>query len=220
MEFLKAHLFVYTFSAIALLLCGCDTYGDETDPDSKVRIRDKVFLDRLIDAGVDKDGDGKISYAEAEKVYHLDVSVIGFDRIKRLDGIEAFVNLRTLDCSANTHIRYLDISNFASLRYLDCELNNIKTLDPSNNTALTYLNCYENELESLDLKSNTALEFLNCNSNRYMEYLDISNCNSLKQLSIVNIFDLTVCIWETFWSDSVEIYTSWMQGVNYTTDCP
>jgi Leucine-rich repeat (LRR) protein len=63
-----------------------------------VEIPDTAFLHALIDEGVDTNGDSLISYAEAEAITTLNVT---HRNISNLTGIEAFVNLDTLDCSFN-----------------------------------------------------------------------------------------------------------------------
>jgi hypothetical protein len=97
-----------------------------------VSIPDTAFLYALLDEGVDGDGDSLISQYEAEAVMSLDVSDRG---ISDMTGIEAFVNLDTLDCSGNA----------------------IDSLDVSMNVAITDLACGNNALNYLDLSHNTAL---------------------------------------------------------------
>ncbi len=85
----------------------------ETNPDKRT-IPDKNFLNALVELGVDTNGDSIISPTEAEKITYLDVSGKG---ISDLSGIEAFVNLDTLDCCENQLTR-LDLSNNILLKYL------------------------------------------------------------------------------------------------------
>ena len=82
----------------------------------QVTITDENFLNTLIELGIDKNGDGKISSAEAKAVTSLDVSG---ESISDLTGIELFVNLVTLICSAN-QLTSLDVSNNTVLEILDC----------------------------------------------------------------------------------------------------
>ena len=85
------------------LLCQCKK--DEPKPD--FTITDNNFLEALIENGLDTNGDGIISTTEAEKRKYLNVSGYG---ISDMTGIEAFVNLDSLDCSDNK-LTTLDISN-------------------------------------------------------------------------------------------------------------
>jgi Leucine-rich repeat (LRR) protein len=63
-----------------------------------VNIPDTAFLYALIDESVDTNGDSLISYAEAEAVTYLEFS---YKIISDMTGIEAFINLDTLDCYHN-----------------------------------------------------------------------------------------------------------------------
>ncbi len=111
-----------------------------------VRITDDNFLNALIELGIDTDGDGQISNAEAEVVSSLDVSgtyeTPGL--ITDMIGIEKFVNLDTLRCGYNQLI-VLDVSNLTALNTLVCSHNLLSSVDVSANTALTHLFCTENQ---------------------------------------------------------------------------
>jgi hypothetical protein len=67
--------------------------------------------------------------------------------ITNMKGIEAFINLDTLNCSCN-ELSSLDVSYLLDLRYLGCGSNQLTSLDLSNNTSLGlalgnyYLYCY------------------------------------------------------------------------------
>ena len=104
-----------------------------------VNIPDDAFLNALIELGVDTNGDGIVSPAEAEVITYLDVSGEG---ISEMTGIEAFVNLEFLDCSCNL-ITSLDISNNTALRILKINYGSVwicnsllNELDVSNNLEL------------------------------------------------------------------------------------
>ena len=96
---IKALLFIITLA----FLCHCD----KNDPNPSINIPNNNFLNALIELGVDTDGDGIISAAEAEEITYLDV---GVQEISDLTGIEAFVNLDTLNCGRN-QLTSLDVSN-------------------------------------------------------------------------------------------------------------
>ncbi len=118
-------------------------------PDS-VYIPDREFLYKLIDQGVDTNGDSLIIYAEAEAVKVLDVhdgswygSIEPY--LYSLIGVEASINLDTLICNGN-RIKQLDISKNTGLTHLDCGGNALTSLDVSKNNALTSLDCSFNHL--------------------------------------------------------------------------
>jgi len=163
-----------------------------------VEIPDTSFLSALIEKGVDTNGDELISVEEAAAVTYLDVSgemecqwwiCTPIGEITSLKGIETFINLDTLICSANL-IDSLDLSKNTFLRYLDCSLNKrkddtvryLKSLKVTECSALTYLDCSSNGLKSLDVTKNTELLNLNCSNNNLLE-LDISKNSKLTGLS-------------------------------------
>ncbi len=109
---------ILLFLLIVVILGQCKK---DPEPEPKVTIPDNNFLNALIELGVDTDGDGIISPAEAEVIISLDVSE---DSISDMTGIEAFVNLDTLDCFIN-QLTSLDLSNNTALTYLDCVWNHL-----------------------------------------------------------------------------------------------
>ena len=84
-------------------------------PEETISIPNDAFLNALIELGVDTNGDGEISPSEAEAVTTLNVS--RDTSITDMTGIEAFVNLRILNCSCNP-LSSLDISNNVELLIL------------------------------------------------------------------------------------------------------
>ncbi len=125
--------------ALIVLLTQCEK-EHEPDPEPEVSIPDNNFLNALIESGVDTNGDGKISHAEAGMVRSLDVSE---DSISDMTGIEKFVNLDTLDCSRN-QLTSFDISSNIQLKELNCRKNQIIELDISNNIHLQKIICHQN----------------------------------------------------------------------------
>ncbi len=172
-----------------------------------VEIPDTNFLIALIDNGVDVNTDGSISYEEAEGIYGG--LYIGSKRISDLTGIEAFVNIDTLDCSNN----YLTILNVSNQR--------ISFLDVSYNSALTTLDCQNNRLHDLKLDGCKALTELNCSYNPLIS-LDIHICINLEILNIDSMPDLySVWVWEKpFPPSGIEVSRQGSENVIYTTVYP
>jgi hypothetical protein len=170
-----------------------------------VNIPDTAFLHALIDEGVDTNGDSLISYEEAESINFLDVSgvdVFGNCLSNRgiisLDGIEAFINLDTLDCSCNSIVT-LNLSSNNDLIVLKCYGNQLVSLDVSKNTSLKQLWCTNNKLTSLNVSKNTALELLLIN---YMPNL------------------YKVCVWEMpFPLEWPDLQFEESPNVYFITDC-
>jgi hypothetical protein len=133
--------------------------------DQIINIPDKMFLNALIDQGVDLNGDSLISYGEAALKNGL-----GFynKNIVDLTGIEAFINLTELSCDHN-NLTYLDVSSCKGLIKLRCSYNQLNHLNVSNCIALRDLRCNDNELTSLNVSNNTALTFLDCGNNNLQE---------------------------------------------------
>jgi hypothetical protein len=143
-----------------------------------VNIPDANFKNALISAGVDKDKDGEISYAEAEAITNI---VVSNSNISNMTGIEAFINLNILNCGGN-QLTSLNISNNTALTGLDCGYNQLTSLDVSSCKVLVELFCQWNQLTSLDISHNTALSYLDC-TNNYLTYMDVSNNTKLEYLT-------------------------------------
>jgi Leucine-rich repeat (LRR) protein len=201
---------------ISLLLASFFIGCEKDEPNPIVQIPDSNFLNALIELGVDTNGDGIISTAEAEAVISLDVSD---NSISDMTGIEKFVNLDTLKCYSN-QLTSLDFSNNTALIDLWCSGNQLTTLDVSNNAALKHLVCTDNQLTSLIFSDNNALNYLFCDNNQ-LSTLDISNNTALERLSLSQMPNLgQVCVWEMpFPPDGVEVNTTGSPNVYFTLDC-
>lgn len=99
--------------------------------------------------------------------------------ISSLEGIEAFPNLKKLNCGNNS-IQNLDLRQNPKLETLKCNKNQLTQLDLSKNPDIDYLYCSDNQLEQLDV-SHLKLEYLYC-SNNNLEQLDVKNSKWLREL--------------------------------------
>ena len=99
--------------------------------------------------------------------------------ISRLEGIEAFPNLKVLKCGNNS-IQKLDLRQNPKLETLKCNENQLTQLDLSKNPNIDYLYCSENQLEQLDV-SHLQLKYLYCSHND-LEQLDVKNSKLLIEL--------------------------------------
>ena len=172
-------------------------FADDFTPEA-IQFADANFKAYCV-ANFDRDGDGEITFAEAEAVREIEVYT---DDITSLQGIEYFTNLEILKCTplfnrsvsnGSGYTLYnneeevigkltsIDVYNNTLLHTLDCSGNQLTSLDVRNNTALTSLNCMYNHITSLDVRNNTALTSLACVNNQ-LTSLDVSNNTELISL--------------------------------------
>ena len=101
--------------------------------------------------------------------------------ISRLEGIEAFPNLKVLNCGSNS-IQKLDLRQNPELEKLICNTNQLTQLDLSKNPKIYHLICSWNQLEQLDVSHLKDLVTLDCSHND-LEQLDVKNSKSLVALN-------------------------------------
>ena len=118
-----------------------------------------------------------LTVEEQRKVDTIDVK--GWN-ISNLKGIEAFPNLKELNCENNS-IQKLDLRQNPKLKTLRCNKNQLTQLDLSKNPDIDYLICSDNRLEQLDVSHLKDLVTLDCSHND-LEQLDVRNCRFLETL--------------------------------------
>ena len=189
-------------------------------PDWAVHVPDQEFLKALIDEGVDQNGDGYISFDEAESVTSLDfggkrnnktLSCAEIFPVFNLKGIEAFMNLDSLDCTCfslktlilsnpsltylkcvNNQLEFLDVTQCKELEHLECHnyvrsesygeiYNTFQNLDLSGNLELMELDCGYTPIQELDLTMNLDLQRLHCAGCELTE-LDVFTNTTLEEL--------------------------------------
>lgn len=144
-----------------------------------VCIPDVNFKNKLINYSptIDLNGDGEIQYTEASTVTVLDVSSLQStpfqDKIFDLTGIEAFVNIQTLQCNFNK-LSTIDLNMLTNLTVFYCIANNLTTIDTSNNANLSTLFCVNNQIASVDFSQNPSLYFVELDNNN-LNTIDVSN---------------------------------------------
>ena len=169
-------------------------------------IPDPVFK-RLILKDYDKNGDGRLSLEEAERISKLNFCT---DSIGSLEGIEYFPNLQNLICNGsdierrtgrltridlrqNNHLRYVETDgnnlkemllpeNYSDIEELHCIYNRLESLNLSGCPKLKLLWCWGNSLTSLNLSANRFLTDLQCAQNNFSEGLDVSSNKELRYL--------------------------------------
>lgn len=123
-----------------------------------VNIPDPIFKDYLVNnLGLDSNNDSEISIAEAQG-FGGALTPTGLG-IADLTGIEAFVNITTLDVY-NNNLTFLDVSNNTFLNRLHCANNQLVTLDVSAIPSLTQVHCQNNQLIELNLANGNNSNFV------------------------------------------------------------
>ena len=144
-----------------------------------VNIPDTNFKTYLLsNSDINKNGDNEIQVSEAN-TFNGKIDCSGKD-IYTLEGIEAFINLKEINCDFN-NLSSLDLSKNSSLIALYCMANKLTSLDTSNNKYLVTLSCYSNQIKNLDLRNNLNLVNLNCFQNQ-LTSLDVSKNLALSVL--------------------------------------
>lgn len=159
------------------------------DPDTayclvNVYIPDSAFKNALRvhnSPVVDINGDGEIQYYEAEMVNNLYVHERG---IASLQGIEAFINLRYLDCSNNV-LTQLDLSQNEKLETLWCKQSQLQSLDIRKCINLEILEIWQNNLTEIDVTQNINLVELDFGSNN-LTSINISQNSLLERMFCTN----------------------------------
>lgn len=170
-----------------------------------VNIPDANFKNLLLNAGtenfygvaknnldvpivIDVNNDGQIQNTEAASVWSL--SLFYNQNIASMEGIEAFINLRLLDCSI-TNITSLDVTGLTNLKELDCSLAHITSLNVSGLNNLERLDCSGCYLVQLDVSGLPNLKYLDCMNNynpiaaevTYLTSVNLSNLPNLEHFN-------------------------------------
>jgi hypothetical protein len=193
---------------LTLLISGCDT-STET---ATVGIPDKAFLNRLLAAGVDQDGDG------LEAFTGLDSLIVTLNPISNINLSENRA-LRVLELTS-CNLTGLDVSSNAELRELNCGRNMLNELDLSGNPLLTRLILNNNLFTSLDLSFNISLETMISCGNR-LTRLDISMLPHLTLIGVDNMpMLMEVCVWSLpFPPEGVTVLQTYSPRIQFTLDC-
>lgn len=180
-------------SIITLNLFGRDC-GDT------ILVKDKNFKKELIKAGVDKNNDQKLQYAEAfsiDSIYIDQKNQQWFEKIGNLNGLDAFKNLRHLTIK-NTGIHSLNVNKLPKLEYLDAS-NNGQYLDEiyvDSCITLKHLDVSSSQIDRINLKKSINLETYINNSSRIRDTLDFVNSANLQKIEMLTNVANTVVKFE------------------------
>ncbi|MEP5338551.1 MAG: T9SS type A sorting domain-containing protein [Algibacter sp.] len=165
----------WTIDANSNYSLGCGTYVPDDNFETYLETHDVAGgIVPIGDAASMGDGfiNNFVPTASISTVTSLNVANL---TISDLTGIEDFLGLLDLNCSANA-LTSLDLSNNTALTTVDCSSNTITDLDFSLNTALTTLDCNDNNLFSLNIKNVPIASFnqfdVTMNSNLYCIEVD------------------------------------------------
>lgn len=173
-----------------------------------VYIPDVNFKSRLLELGtlLDSNADGEIQITEANNFSYgliLPGNAANPGNISDLTGIEAFVNLPTLQCSYNqlttlnvnsntqllslvvnnNNLTSINLNNLTQLTELNCSYNHLEMIDISDNILLASFECGNNDLNSLDVTANANLTSIACETNN-ISNINLTNCPLLTSLNI------------------------------------
>ncbi|MEX0315568.1 MAG: leucine-rich repeat domain-containing protein [Allomuricauda sp.] len=159
--------------ALIILSGACSNDADTLDTAKYIYVPDAQFEMRLINLGIDGDGETnqKVLKSDAVNVEYLDLSSeTTSEEISDLTGIEGFPNLKRLYAIGNK-LSSVDLSNNALLDTLNLAGNNLSTIDLSNNSRLVMLDLKVNDLTSISGLSNAInLRWLNLSFNLFEKY--------------------------------------------------
>lgn len=166
---------------------------------------------------IDTNGNGEIEFSEATEIDYLNVSTYfgSPSSISSIQGIEAFVNLKLLNCSYNI-INTLEVSNLTNLQYFICNDNLLTSLNLSGLNYLKSIRCSGNLLTDVDFSVLPLLESAGCASNQFVS-LDFSNNLFFYDLGAANNLQLTSINLQ----NGVTQNTAWgIQACDGFSNCP
>jgi|GEM_PF-2743925 len=183
----KIFSMVLTLCMLSCIFTGISfATGDE---DITEKFKDPFFLEEVLLAA-DKNGDGRITRAEAEAVKALEITNY---EIVSISGLEYFMNLEAL--SIYVYLGYtgnqtLNVSHMKNLTYLDCSWVGLSGLNVSGCTKLETLYAGGNSIQNLDISGNLALKYLDVSGTR-ISSLDLSAHLELRELYCMDSYYLT-----------------------------
>jgi len=150
-----------------------------------VNVPDPGFKYNLIMNGVDANNDGNIQLSEALATTTLSLHHLVTDYIEDVTGLEAFVNLTSLEMSGWPSLEgTLDVTMMPNLTELYCGVDYLTQINVAGLTHLETLVCEFNPITSLDLTGCTSLKYLDC-SDTGLTTLDLSQTPNLETFKSV-----------------------------------
>ena len=164
----------YSYIFILLVLFSFNSYSQN------IEFSDSVFKEKLIFLGLDQNNDKEISLDEAKHIHKLIIPPPYLENeITDISGIEYFVNLDTLSCTAQ-NLKKVDLNKNSKLQYLNLDSNpELDTIQIDSLSFLSYLNLKNNNVDSINLTHFSHLKELHIN---YKKELDVTKNSELETL--------------------------------------
>jgi Ca2+-binding EF-hand superfamily protein len=137
----------------------------EEDSDTDVLPFEDTAFENYLVSVYDTNKDGGISEKEARAVTKIDCRN---SNVKSLKGIEAFTNLKELECSYSRITGQPDLSKNTQLTHVNCSGNEITAMDLSMCPSLSVFICAETLVGELDVSKNLSLILLDCVYNEHL----------------------------------------------------
>lgn len=125
---------------------------------------------------IDTNGNGEIEYSEAAEIDYLNVSTNNGspNSINSIEGIEAFINLKSLNCAYNL-LTSLNLAGLNYLKTLYCIDNMLTQIDFSVLPLLESANCASNQFTTLDFSNNLFFYDLGAANNEQLTTINLQN---------------------------------------------
>lgn len=150
-----------------------------------IDIPDTVFLNKLLELGVDSNNDGIIQINEAQAITTLNVSSLqSTEKIENMEGIQYFTNLTELRCQSNL-ITTLDVTALTNLELLYCSSNQLNILNIDGLNQLSTLWATNNNLTSINLTGLDTIWWIWVSNNNLTE-ISLAGLGTLEAIWIAN----------------------------------
>jgi hypothetical protein len=184
----------------------------------------ETFINLVYFNSYGNDISGEVDFSNNVNLVYL---YLGTNEISRLK-LHNLSQLKELNVLLN-ELDELDLSTNTNLRVLNISLNNLTHIDITNNINLEVFGFLGNSFTSIDFRNSINLRELTiAGAHHNINYLDISNCTELENLTVTYIDDIAIldisqnkklqrltvgfldnlekiCVWELPFPDSIEV---------------
>nr|WP_312579999.1 leucine-rich repeat domain-containing protein [Sedimentibacter sp.] len=166
--------------------CSLNDKNESTLENKIISFEDIKLKEAILNNGVDTNNDNQISIYEAES--YSELLDLSNSKIKNIDGIQYFTDVKILNLSNNSITDINLISDLKGLTSLDLSYNEIEDISTLYNcTNLIMIDLSSNKIYDIDVISKLInLQFLGLSNNNISNVDKIGNLNDLKYLLIDN----------------------------------